>query len=743
MEERQYKKVLAENEASDFIGRSAELERLAALASGSGSAVVAGAPGVGVTELLKQTYDRLFSEQAATIPFYFALNPSGETAEQTARRFLHQFLLQTVAFRRRDGAILNWFPDLFELAELSVPADGHWVDRLVSKFTPAQAEPDDDSLIKTCLGAPVRAAASGARVFVMVDNAEAAAHSEAAAKVLREIEGIYAGSGVPFVLAGRRRYAFNSLEGERIEVEPLVFGETASVVESCSERFRVRISDEARDLIANEFGANIDFIRFMFQTAAERSEHFEGFMEVQKVYAQEIFGGRIRRHYDALIESITPDETLQKSIISLLDVAVTLGSKQLSVESWLKHLAVGEPAFAKIISLLNIHELIRLTGTRVEAMDGSQVLIDYVTARFRLEVAGEARAALFGECLAAYLKRAPQVMAAYYRRLASLGLRDLLAAFDLQQIPPALLDYGLYADVYKGLPEEEIVAGLDREGDLVQLPQIVYTANAADLYKPIGELAEKERSAVAIGFQEGRYSDEDEVVWVAAEVDSKLEAPRELAEFWCDRLEMVALMCNFANYRIWMIAREGFSPDAMEMLRQRGVYTSSRRQVEYLRGFILAEPRPETRADEYEIIVPMDDESELIAAHALEEIARRHHVSAKAINQIKTALLEASINASEHSLSPDRRIRQKFRVEDDRIIITISNRGLRLTDLKPTEESDAGESSQRRGWGLKLIEKLMDEVKIEQTDDGTSISMTKFLSEPRAVATGLPTPETA
>jgi anti-sigma regulatory factor (Ser/Thr protein kinase) len=101
---------------------------------------------------------------------------------------------------------------------------------------------------------------------------------------------------------------------------------------------------------------------------------------------------------------------------------------------------------------------------------------------------------------------------------------------------------------------------------------------------------------------------------------------------------------------------------------------------------------------------------------------------------MKTAMLEASINASEHSLSPDRRIRQKFQVQDDRITITISNRGLRLSDRKPgNSRPSAGETDEpteeRRGWGLKLIEKLMDEVKIERTDDGTSISMTKSLRE--------------
>ncbi|MGD9562462.1 MAG: ATP-binding protein [Pyrinomonadaceae bacterium] len=735
MEEPRYKKVLADSEPFDFLGRSAELARLVALASGTRPAVVAGAPGVGVTELLKQAYDRLFSEQTATIPFYFAFSPSGESAEETARRFLHQFLLQTVAFRRRDSAIVNWFPDLCELAELSLPVDGHWVDRLVSKFAPEQAGCGNGSLIKSFLGAPVRAAASGASVFVIIDNCETAAHSETAAGILDEIKDIYTGSGVPFVLAGCRRFEFGLPEGERIEMEPLDLGDTARIVEKYAERYQVRVNDETRDLIAVEFGSNIEFIRFMFQSAAERSEHFDNFAAVQKLYAQEIFGGRIHRHFDRVIEAIAPGETLQKSIISLLDVAVTLGTKQLSVESWLKHLAVGEPAFARILNLLNIHELIRLTGSNVEAMNGSQILTDYVTARFRLEVAGEQRAALFGESVAAYLKRAPRMMAAYYRRLAAVGLREVLGTFSLQEVPLALFDYGTYADIYKGLPDDEVNTGLRTDKGTILLPQIVYTAHAADLYKPIGELAEKDRSAVAIGFQEGQYTDEDEIVWVAAEIDSKLEASRELAEFWCDRLEMVALMCNFRKYRVWMIAPEGFTPEAVDMLRQRGAYASGRRQVGYLRRLIAAaggSAPSGSPADEYEVVVPMDDESELIAAHAFEEIARRRNVSAKAINQIKTALLEASINASEHSLSPDRRIRQKIRVGDDRITITVSNRGLRLADrisqVKTGPDDAEAERSERRGWGLKLIERLMDEVKIERTDDGTSISMTKYLT---------------
>ena len=37
------------------------------------------------------------------------------------------------------------------------------------------------------------------------------------------------------------------------------------------------------------------------------------------------------------------------------------------------------------------------------------------------------------------------------------------------------------------------------------------------------------------------------------------------------------------------------------------------------------------------------------------------------------------------------------------------------------------ETNGRRGWGLKLIRELMDEVEFERVDDGTRLRMTKYL----------------
>jgi serine/threonine-protein kinase RsbW len=135
--------------------------------------------------------------------------------------------------------------------------------------------------------------------------------------------------------------------------------------------------------------------------------------------------------------------------------------------------------------------------------------------------------------------------------------------------------------------------------------------------------------------------------------------------------------------------------------------------------------------NEFLMVVPMGEDNELIAANTAEQIAKRLTFRPEAINQIKTAVVEACINAFEHSFSPDRKIYQRFRVESDRLVVTISSRGVVPTNLNGTSSRpDTTEAAEeRRGWGLKLIRTLMDEVEFEKVDDGTSLRMTKYIRD--------------
>ena len=284
------------------------------------------------------------------------------------------------------------------------------------------------------------------------------------------------------------------------------------------------------------------------------------------MYADELFGGRLGKQYETLFSGIVPNSDVQRSILGLLYDSLATGNVKTPIESWQNRTGLDDTEFYRVINLLNSAELVRLVSGHVEAMEEDRVLTDHIQARFRLEVVAENRALVVGETLSGFVKRAPQIMANFYRRNSALGLRELMSVFDSQEIAPALIDYGRFKAEYKGAPDDEIIKALAAEEEKITLPQIIYTAHTVTLYSAIGQVTEKERSAVALGFQESKYTDEGEIVWIAAEIDSKLEAAADTVEFWCDRLEMVALMCNFANYRVWLVAPEGFSPEALDIL---------------------------------------------------------------------------------------------------------------------------------------------------------------------------------
>ena len=391
------------------------------------------------------------------------------------------------------------------------------------------------------------------------------------------------------------------------------------------------------------------------------------------------------------------------------------------------------------MSGLHVHELGTFNTTYVE-VSANLVWRDYLHASYRLQVAAEPRALVVAGTLVESLKRAPQTMERHYRRESALQLRQLLKRFDSQRVPASLLHYDRFARMYKGIGADEVLIGLDAETDLIRLPQIVHAASCAAFHPPLQLVCDEERCAVAHGFDAAPYTDTSEVVWLAAELESKLEVGRALTEVWCDRLAQLAHACGFARTRLLLVSPGGFTAEACELLNEREAFSASRQQLELLTARVnpaLSAQRMEAGRDEFEMVIPMGDDTELIAAHTVEQIARRLDFEPEAINQIKTALVEACINAAEHSLSPDQKIYQRFRVESDKLIVTVASRGVTVPpSISQNGESisEQGTGSQangsakgRRGWGLKLIRTLMDEVEFERVDDGTRLRMTKYL----------------
>ncbi len=730
-------RILATVSRDEFVGRDAELQQLLRHASGGRHGLVMmAAPGVGAGELLRQAYDQLFLRRGEPVPIHFAFQRNEETPRDTARRFFQNLLQQYIAYQRVDPSLCDARMSFHDLLEQALPGDYESVNDLIEGFERERAGGDERDFVRFCLSAPQRLA-TGRRVFQLIDCTQLGTTSNDEAMLAQEMHSTMSRSNRPYVMAGLRRQMVDLIHGadegrdagEPIHLERLSDDDARMLIEASARRYQIETNEPARDLIVQQVNASSFFINGLIQAARDSKTALTSFLNCQRVYVDELMGGHIHRHFSRILDSAVANPQTKKALLRVLFDSAAGTAHKSSLWAWKKRLGVDAPEFERIVNTLHVHELANSSAALIEINTSSYVWMDYLRAHYRMEVAGEGRALVVATTLLESLKRAPQAMARKYRREAALGLRDLISAFDCQSVPASLFHYDRFAAVHKGEDPETIDRALDSESDLIRLPQVVHAAgcNAYSTSIP----CDGERCAVAHGFEAADCKEENEIVWLAAEIDSKLEASRELTAEWCDRLTSLARECGFQRVRLWLVAPEGFSAEACKLLKTREAYGSSRRQVELLTARINSTGEAEqSRPDEYEMVIPMGADTELIAAHAVEQIARRMRFGSEAINQIKTALIEACINAAEHSLSPDRKIYQRFRVENDKLVVTVASRGVvpasmadqngQQTDAKAQKENG------RRGWGLKLIQTLMDEVEFERVDDGTQLRMTKY-----------------
>jgi len=736
-----FRRVLGRVTQQDFVGRAGELERIMAHAepanAGRGLLLLM-EPSAGVSELLRQAYDQIFNLRSEVIPIYFAITRNESTAVSAAIEFLNTFVQQYIAYRRDEPVVSHAPLTLQDLLELAPPADFEWLEQLVESYNKLRFSNDDKALVRFCLGAPQRIPAGRGRPFVMVDGAQLAEYLNGVVVLGTEILRVFGRGGFSFVLAGLRRQILEAAHDAKcnfelldlLRLERLNASEAALLVEHVARRQQVATSEAARDLLVQQFAGSPFFISIFLQAAREKRTSLMSYLDCERLYVDELFGGHIHRHFADLLEEISPRLDTRHLLIRLLWEAAAGEEQTSSFEVWRKRLRMTAAELEDVLHRLHVQEFVNWDESTVEAGTGPQAWKDYLKIRYRLDVLNEPRALVVADALADSLKRAPHTMARHYKQIANAGLRELISRFNCQRIPAVLFDYKAFSEKYKGAEPETIIAGLTAETEHLKLPQTVHLASCSSFDSDMRQICEEDHCLVAHTFEEGTYSDAQEVVWLAADIESKLEVDVDVARAWCDRFENLANNLGFTRCQIWLISNEGFSEEASKLLVRQKALSSSRQQLELLASRLgEAIPSPVVQTgdpNEFLVVVPMGEDNELIAASTAEQIARRLTFRPEAINQIKTAIVEACINASEHSFSPDRKIYQRFRVESDRLVITISSRGIVPANLNGAN-SGAEAAEERRGWGLKLIRTLMDEVEFERVDEGTSLRMTKYL----------------
>jgi len=129
------------------------------------------------------------------------------------------------------------------------------------------------------------------------------------------------------------------------------------------------------------------------------------------------------------------------------------------------------------------------------------------------------------------------------------------------------------------------------------------------------------------------------------------------------------------------------------------------------------------------LTAPNRPEMEITVSEIASAIAKNMNLSDEQVDEIKMAVIETCLNSFEHSRSEDKSVTISFIPEKDGLKIKIKDKGV---GFNPSEKSSpdidkimSGEETRHRGWGLKIIRSLMDEVYIESGKNGTTVTLIK------------------
>ena len=133
------------------------------------------------------------------------------------------------------------------------------------------------------------------------------------------------------------------------------------------------------------------------------------------------------------------------------------------------------------------------------------------------------------------------------------------------------------------------------------------------------------------------------------------------------------------------------------------------------------------------LTIPVAPEMEIAATAQVAALGEWMDLGRDKIDEVKMAVVEACINAFEHSGTPDRRVAISFRIDEEEegrafieVMVTDNGHGFDPRVVSPPSISTKLRATHKRGWGIKIIQSLMDDVQIRSGDHGTTIVMRKY-----------------
>jgi len=138
-------------------------------------------------------------------------------------------------------------------------------------------------------------------------------------------------------------------------------------------------------------------------------------------------------------------------------------------------------------------------------------------------------------------------------------------------------------------------------------------------------------------------------------------------------------------------------------------------------------------AREISLTIPVAPEMEIVATAQVAALGEYMGMGRDRIDEVKLALVEACINAFEHSGTTDERLHLTFRVGREaegkewlEVEVLDQGKGFDHSHVEVPSLEKSFSGGKKRGWGLHIIQSLMDTVAITSGEWGTRILMRKY-----------------
>jgi len=748
--------VLSRLSSDEFFNRTEPLNELrrAAASEAPRATLLIGQPGIGKTELLRTTFDLLFDESGRVLPIYYSLRRDRLTPDRFGKDFLLTLLRQYLAFKH-DQAELITRQEMTprDLISLATAAEYTAIKELLDGYDARVADGNHRALVRYALNAPqLLAARSPYRLAIMLDEAQwldRVVMDEEQSGVLGEM--LRPPSAVSFIISGLQRALLEELSAEEgllselrmLYLEPLDLSSLQALVEQWCAQQQVTVNHDTARLVIQQLGGNLFYLRSLVAAASERKVNLDNGADAERLYVEELLQGRIAHHFSSLVRRTALDAAAgqgEHAAIEVVYICAEAMSSRAPVE-FIEHKIGARFSAGRLLTELHYHEMVTLLDDHVlPSEDG--VFCDWIEATHR-RFEGSPVSEVKLDLLRRRVKSVPHMLALSARRTLHSHIESLLKRCDGQSVARSLFAHDEFLIRYGRAKYQLILAGLKTELDRVKLPQIIYVAESPLLDAPHGSSSSPWSCLLAYGFDDGIYDNDHEVVWVLAVTHAPsavtAEAVAALDEQLDELRDPLSSGKDAPHVVRWAISKMGFTLDAVVALEERGFFASDYLQLELLaecldareQRALPAAPEDEVKmpsaASDFDLAIPINDDKEIIAARVAEQMAKAAGFLPEEVNQIKTALIEACLSLTAIGHAPDGRIHQRYRVDEERMTITVSNRATGLDEPGGV----VVEEDPERIWRVEVLRSLVDQVYLTRFNQCWRVVLTKFRPDQR------------